>query len=61
MFLEKILSRYGKNLTSPSKRLNDIGKMLQWHIFETEIVANLREKICRAKDIIEMIELTAQG
>ncbi|KAF2730640.1 hypothetical protein EJ04DRAFT_555303 [Polyplosphaeria fusca] len=55
--LEKIISKYGRSLTSPFKRNpKDVGKMLQWHLSERDGIARLQEKLRKSKEVIMMVQ-----
>lgn len=58
--LERIISRYGREFTSPSKRNpRDIGKMLQWQLSEQDGIARLQDKLRKSKEIILMVQSQA--
>ncbi|KAF2243770.1 hypothetical protein BU26DRAFT_554599 [Trematosphaeria pertusa] len=55
--LEKIIAKYGRNLTS-KQRCNprDVGKMLQWHVLERDGITKLQEKLRKSKEVIVMVQ-----
>jgi len=62
-FLEKIVRRYGRRLgggDASKKGFKEMGRMLQWHIFEADAVAKLREKVGRASGILQLVLIQAQ-
>ena len=62
-FLDKAIRKYGRGLIQPtgSKRsFNDIRKMIQWNLLETDTVAQLRDKLRRAKDTIDLVHVRVQ-
>jgi hypothetical protein len=62
-FLEKIVKRYGRRLGGGSagkKSFKEMGRMLQWHIFEADAVAKLREKVGRANGMVQLVLMQAQ-
>jgi hypothetical protein len=64
MFLDTIISRYGGSLAHGGRsrhKLKDVGKMLQWHIFESGAVAKLQGKLDNSQSIISLAYMCAQG
>ncbi|KAF2867791.1 hypothetical protein BDV95DRAFT_610692 [Massariosphaeria phaeospora] len=58
--LEKIISKYGKSLTAPSKHNpKDVAKMLQWHMAERDGIARLQDKLRKSKEVILMVQSQA--
>lgn len=61
-FLDKVITQYGKYLSSPSERnLKDKGKMLQWHMFERDGIARLQDRLRKSRDVILMVQGQANG
>jgi hypothetical protein len=63
-FLDKIVLKYGRRLGTgaASKRgFKEMGRMLQWSVFEGGEVERLREKLGRANAMIQLIYSQAQG
>ena len=67
-FLDKIILKYGRRLgggvednSRRRKGLKEIGKMLQWSMFERGEVARLKEKVERANMMIQLAYSEAQG
>jgi hypothetical protein len=63
-FLDKIILKYGRRLGAgaASKRgFKEMGKMLQWNVFEGGEVERLREKLGRVNAMIQLIYSQAQG
>jgi hypothetical protein len=64
MFLDTIISKYGGSLAHSDRsrhKLKDMGKMLQWHIFESSAVAKLRGKLDNGHNMISLAYICAQG
>ncbi|KAH8587904.1 hypothetical protein B0O99DRAFT_601275 [Bisporella sp. PMI_857] len=64
MFLDTIISRYGRSLAHGNgsrRKLKDIGKMLQWNIFESGAVARLQGKLDNSHGMISLAYMCAQG
>ena len=56
-FLDRVVSKYGKNLTCPSKRNpKDAAKMLQWHVWERDNITRLQEKLRKSKEVILVVQ-----
>jgi hypothetical protein len=59
--------RYGRRLggevggSTNKKGFKEMGRMLQWHIFEADGVAKLREKVGRANGIVQLVLTQAQA
>jgi hypothetical protein len=63
-FLNKILVKYGRRLgtgASSKRGFKEMGRMLQWSVFDGGEVEGLREKLRRANAIIQLIYSQAQG
>ena len=63
-FLDTIIKKYGKSLshTERSRRnLRDIGKMIQWHLFEGDTIKRLKDKLCTSNITITLVQMNAQG
>jgi len=63
-FLENITSKYGKSLahSAGSRRsFKDMGKMLQWHMFEGGSVTALQKKLDTSHDLIMVAYISARG
>ena len=60
LFLDKIISKYGKRLASASKRNPmDVGRMLQWGIFERDHIERLQNKLHKGKNIVLLVQSQA--
>jgi len=59
-FLDKILVKHGR-LGNGKRGFKEMGRMLQWHIFEESSVAKLRERIGRANGMVQLVLIQAQG
>lgn len=58
--LERISTKYGDSLASPSKRNpNCVVKMLQWHLLERDRIARLQEILPRNIDLILLVQSQA--
>ena len=63
-FLDKIVVKYGRRLgtgASSKRGFKEMGRMLQWSVFEGGEVERLREKLGRATAMIQLFYSQAQG
>ncbi len=63
-FLNKIVVKYGTRLgtgVSSKRGFKEMGRMLQWSLFEGGEVERLREKLMRANAMMQLIYSQAQG
>lgn len=58
-FLEKIVVRYGR-LGTKKRGFKEMGRALQWHMFEMGEVGRLREKLERANVMVQIVLMQAQ-
>lgn len=66
-FLERIISKYGKSLAQTNdsrhmlKKIGKMGKMIEWHMMESEAAARLQEKLQRSRGVILYVYMMAKG
>lgn len=63
-FFDKIVVKYGRRLgtgASSKRGFKEMGRMLQWSVFEGGEAERLREKLRRANAVIQLIYSQAQG
>lgn len=62
-FLELVITKYEPSLGQANfkRDLKVLGRMIQWHVVETDEIANLRDKLRRGLDVILLIQSQLQG
>ena len=63
MVIDAIISRYGGSLAQGDRsrhKLDDMGNMLQWHIFESSAAAGLQRKLDNSHSMISLVYMCAQ-
>jgi hypothetical protein len=61
-FLDTIINKYAKSLshTERSRRsYRNIGKMIQWHLFEADTIKRLKDKLCTSNTTITLVQMNA--
>ncbi|KAH8892629.1 hypothetical protein GQ53DRAFT_840947 [Thozetella sp. PMI_491] len=63
-FLQDAMSQYGKSLmrppTSSRRSFKDVVKMIQWNLLEKNEVIELRDKLRRSKELVDMVNIQVQ-
>lgn len=62
-FLDLVITKYGVSFAQAGLKrdLKVLGRMIQWHLFETDKIIYLRNQLRRGLDVILLMQSQAQG